>query len=185
MANPAKKTAAPVAKQKTVKTKGVKIRAIQDVKLFFSDKNTRPLNDVSMVIHGEPYIKEGLTEEEKIAEGSQYPYRKKISFEKTKNEREKWKKFHTNEKLEGNWGSGEPKNVLKHTLVVHYINNNKADANFVSTRSFKNVALHEVREAIKSTVKLKDNTDSPFNYISKYYFAGKRYVVRNGKAEQE
>lgn len=182
MANkPVKKAVAPVApKRHTVKTKGVRVRAIQDVKLFYSDKHTQPINDVVRVENGDVIIIPGLTEEQKIAEGLQYPRVKAVSFEKTAKERKKWKEVHTNQKLASTGGAPRRKNEPSFTLIAHFINHAKKDP-FVSTRSFKNVKRGEIYEALKSAVRLRDSNDSPLAHVSKYYFAGKRYTVDYGK----
>lgn len=116
---------------------------------FFSDKDTLPYNDV---VRYNPKTKEhiivkGLSDEEKIAEGSQPPYQYKNEtikgkfeneitgeleerviktigrFQKTRHEREEYELEHSCKKQEGRWAppSGRPAK-FRGTLIVHLKN---------------------------------------------------------------
>ena len=172
----------------------------------FSDKNTPPYNDVIRVITNpktgkrESIFVKGLTEEQKIAEGTIPPYQyqpEKIAilglnketgvmetvatrtfgrFEKSLIERKELKEVHTNKPHKGKWAV-TPKDGPRGNLIVHLKNSRKGESFnlFKTTHSFSNVSQHEIFDLLSSIITLNDNKkdDNVFNYVTKYYYLGK------------
>jgi hypothetical protein len=158
-----------------------------------SDKNTPPYNDVvRVIINPKTNIKEfilvkGLTEEQKINEGSrpQYQYQleqitaKEVNqetgieenvvvrtigrFEKTEFEREQlYGKngkggVHTNKPHPGKWVATSTSSH-RGLLIIHLKNKRGKDYNkFKTTHSFTDVAANEVLTLLNSIIKLNSN----------------------------
>jgi hypothetical protein len=144
MANkPAKKTDTPA--KKTVKvSSGVKPLSPRDVPKYFSDKRTKPLNDV--FVEGE--LKQGLTEEEKVSEGIFPPLQNTPDFRKSDEDkdrlygaldhatgRRKPGGLHTGKKGPTGGARSRANRGIKHTLILHRLNvDRKKD--FPTTLSF-------------------------------------------------
>lgn len=182
MANKANK-AVPTPVKKAVKVGGVKIRHKNDARGFFSEKGTQPLNDVwSKDKDGNEVLIKGLSIKEKIQQGYIAPKARRISFKKTDEERAEWRKVHTNAPHRGSGAFPRPKNESKSTLIAHFINVHGAE-DFKTTRAFKEVKASELYEVLRNAVKVQNNMDV-MQHVSKYFYAGKTYVVTNGQAKQ-
>lgn len=152
---------------------------------FFSDKNTRPYNDIQVYNEKKRQFVtiEGISEDEKIKEGTRPPYQVVPSFKKTLHEREEWKLVHSNKRLPGGWMSSNANghSYAKHTLIVH-LANKKKDPDFKTTYTFKDVKEPEIWQVLSLIIKLDRNNENDvhLNHVVKYHFAGKT-VLGNGK----
>ncbi len=169
MANEASTTETPV---NTVTGSTRKGRKSKTPVLYFSKKDTKPFADVFDARKGE--VVAGLTEEERIAEGSRQPFITPISFQKTEAEREAWRKVHTNARGPQGWiASDSKRKQSKHTLIVHLVNRKK-DPKFKTTHTFKDVKEGEISQIFGMIIRLnpKDKKDSYARHIVKYHFKG-------------
>lgn len=142
---------------------------------FFSDKKLGPLNGV---YDEKGAYHEGLSEEQKIEQGYQYPYVQKIDFTKSEEDRKKLAKIAKPSKRITGWlGSDVKRNDFRTTLIVHLLNRKK-DKDFKTTYTFKDVAEHEVQAVLSTIIRVKDDDkhDKFSNYYSKYFYAGKTYL---------
>jgi len=161
-----------------VSTTPVKVSRGNRFRPFVSDKDTQPLGDV----YRDGKLIEGLTEEQKVAEGINPPLAWKPiefkdgravgRFEKTEKERELLKEVHDSAKgptgIGGNRGSR--KHLFRKTLIVHRLNvHHKKD--FKTTLTFS-VFPNEVDGIIRSLHDKERN-----RVVVKYHYAGESVTI--------
>lgn len=130
----------------------VRVRGLRDVPRYFSDKDLKPINE--------------LSEAQLIAEGYRPPLKITISFEKSEKDREAWAEVHQCRKgPSGGSSKGIPANQIQHRLTIHLVNNHKRK-DFITTRSF-NLYPSEVPFVLD-----KYHIPEKSKIVSKYYYRG-------------
>lgn len=165
--------ASKIVKQR-VKVSKVKVRHVNDARPFMSAPGVRPLRDVC---DAKGNCVEGISEEQKIAEGIRQPYLERISFKKTDLEKEELAKHKRSYARVTGWLGSDvrPNGEIGSTLIVHLKNISGAQ-DFRTTHSFKNVKPSEVNSVI-SLFFTKLNKDNVAYYpvpVKFYFFKGQK-----------
>jgi hypothetical protein len=180
MAKPAKKKTTDTPAKKTVKvSSGVKPLAPRDIPRYISDKRTKPLNTV--LVNGDTI--EGLTEEEKVAEGIFPPLQRAPSWEKSEEDkaklygpldpitgRRKPGGIHTGKRGPRGGTGGNRNRGFKSTLILHRFNvDRKKD--FATTLSF--ICYPDEVNGIKN----RHHDPEQRKLVTKYHYRGETTIV--------